>query len=102
MKVTKLAVSLLAATGISAISTPAMAYEAGDWLIRGRIINIAPQDDSGNLYTTGAGNLGEDVTVDSDTIPELDITYMISLHWGVELILGYSEHTVRTEKSAGK
>jgi len=97
MKVTKLAMALLAATGISAIATPAMAYEAGDWLVRGRVINISPNDDSGALNSS-AGNLGEGVTVDSDTVPELDITYMLAPNWGVELILGYSEHTVSGEK----
>jgi outer membrane protein len=98
MKVTKLAIALLAATGFSAIATPAMAYEAGDWLVRGRIINVNPNDDSGSLNTS-VGNLGEGVTVDSDTVPELDITYMLDRNWGVELILGYSEHTVSGEKA---
>jgi len=102
MKATKLALALLAATGISAVATPVMAYEAGDWLVRGRIAHVAPNDDSGRLYVTPANSsLGEGVTVDSDTIPELDITYMIAPNWGVELILGYSEHTVRTHKAAG-
>lgn len=101
MKATKLAVALLAATGISAVATPVMAYEAGDWLIRGRIINVSPNDDSGTLWTEAAGNIGEGVTVDDDTVPELDITYMLAPHWGIELILGYSEHTVRSDSSAG-
>jgi len=105
MKATKLAIALLAATGISAIATPVMAYEAGDWLVRGRIAHIAPKDDSGQLYTDvlspGAYvGIEEGVGVNSDTIPELDITYMITPHWGVELILGYSEHTVKAHKSA--
>ncbi|MDT8370928.1 MAG: OmpW family protein [Gammaproteobacteria bacterium] len=97
MKATKLAVALLAATGLSAIAAPAMAYEAGDWLVRGRIAHINPNDDSGSLFADGA-NLGPGVKVDNDTIPELDITYMIAPNWGVELILGYSEHTVTAEK----
>ena len=102
MKATKFALALLAATGISAIATPVMAYEAGDWLVRGRVINVDPNDDSGRLYI-GANldsNIGEGVEVDSDVIPELDITYMITPNWGVELILGYSEHTVKAHKTA--
>jgi outer membrane protein len=96
MKATKLAIALLAATGISAIATPVMAYEAGDWLIRGRVINVSPNDHSGLLSagTPLAAIAGSGVTVNSDTVPELDITYMISPNWGVELILGYSEHDV--------
>lgn len=100
MKATKLAVALLAATGLSAIAAPAMAYEAGDWLVRGRVINVNPNDDSGTLWTSALGDLGEGVKVDSDTVPELDITYMIDKNWGVELILGYSDHTVTLHKSA--
>lgn len=95
MKATKLAIALLTATGISAIAMPVMAYEAGDWLIRGRIINVNPNDSSGELFITPAKtSLGKGVTVDDDTVPELDITYMITPNWGVELILGYSEHNV--------
>lgn len=104
MKVTKLAIALLAATGLSAIATPAMAYEAGDWLVRGRIINVNPSDDSGLLSADIGGGYGpiagSGVTVDSDTVPELDITYMVDRNWGVELILGYSSHDVTASGSA--
>jgi len=101
MKATKLAVALLAATGLSAIAAPAMAYEAGDILVRGRVINVNPNDDSGTLSLNGGAlDVGEGVKVDSDTVPELDFTYMITKNWGVELILGYSEHTVTTHKAA--
>ena len=34
---------LLAAGLVSPVST-VMAYEAGDWLIRGRVINVNPND----------------------------------------------------------
>jgi outer membrane protein len=99
MKATKLAIALLAATGLSSIAAPAMAYEAGDWLVRGRIVHINPNDDSGTLYVNGANTGTKGVKVDNDTIPELDITYMITKNWGAELILGYSDHTVTGEKS---
>ena len=94
MKATKLAIALLAATGISAIATPVMAYEAGDWLVRGRIANVNISADTDVIHAAGAPLAGTGVTVDNDTIPELDITYMIAPNWGVELILGYSEHNV--------
>ena len=102
MKATKLAIALLAATGISAIATPVMAYEAGDWLVRGRIVNVNPHESSGLLSagTPLAAIAGSGVTVDSDTIPELDITYMISPNWGAELILGYSSHDVNASGTA--
>ena len=96
MKATKLAIALLAATGISAVATPVMAYEAGDWLVRGRIINVNPNDSSGLLDALGGPIPSSGVSVNSDTVPELDITYMVNRNWGVELILGYSEHDVVT------
>jgi len=100
MKATKLALALLTATGISAIATPVMAYEAGDWLVRGRIINVNPNDSSSTLRAAGNSLAGTGITIDSDTVPELDITYMIAPNWGVELILGYSEHDVTSHGHA--
>lgn len=78
---------------------PVLAYEAGDWLVRGRVIHVNPNDSSGTLALNGADTGLKGVSVNSDTVPELDITYMLTPNWGVELILGYSEHTVKGEKS---
>ncbi|HAO26304.1 MULTISPECIES: OmpW family protein [unclassified Methylophaga] len=99
MKKIPLISSILLAAGLAGPVTTVMAYEAGDWLIRGRIINVNPNDSSGSLTVNGADTGTKGVKVDSDTVPELDITYMITRNWGVELILGYSEHTVTGEKS---
>ena len=95
MKKTLISASILAAIGLVAASN-AMAYEAGDILVRGRLANVNPMDDSGLLSVPagGAGIAGSGVIVGSDTIPELDFTYMISPNWGAELILGYSKHNV--------
>ncbi|HEC75604.1 MAG TPA: OmpW family protein, partial [Methylophaga aminisulfidivorans] len=95
MKTTTLAAALLTTLGLSFAAAPAMAYEAGDWLIRGRIINVNPNDDSGTLTVNGVDQGTKGVSVNSDTVPELDITYMIDKNWGMELILGYSNHTVK-------
>ncbi|SFK04845.1 OmpW/AlkL family protein [Methylophaga sulfidovorans] len=99
MKKTTLAAALLTTLGLSTLAAPAMAYEAGDWLVRGRIINVNPNDDSGTLTLNGVDQGTKGVSVNSDTVPELDITYMLHKNWGVELILGYSNHTVKGEKS---
>lgn len=100
MKKTVFAAAMITGLGLSAAAVPAMAYEAGDWLVRGRVINVAPNDDSGRLYLNDTTSLGEGVKVDTDTVPELDITYMITRNWGVELILGFSEHNVSVHKAA--
>ncbi|MDO8827654.1 OmpW family protein [Methylophaga sp.] len=99
MKKIPLISSILLAAGLASPISTVMAYEAGDWLIRGRIINVNPNDSSGSLTVNGVDTGSKGVKVDSDTVPELDITYMITRNWGVELILGYSEHTVKGEKS---
>lgn len=101
MKKTSLISSLLLASGLLGPVTTAVAYEAGDWLVRGRVININPNDSSGSLFVNGADTGSKGVTVDSDTVPELDITYMLTRNWGLELILGYSEHTAKGEKVLG-
>jgi outer membrane protein len=99
MKKIPLISSILLAAGLASPISTVMAYEAGDWLVRGRIINVNPNDSSGSLAVNGVDTGSKGVKVDSDTVPELDITYMITRNWGVELILGYSEHTVSGEKS---
>ena len=80
-------------------ASPALAYEAGDWLVRGRIINVGPNDDSSPVAVGGADVAGSGVSVNDDTTLELDFTYMLAKHWGVELILGSSQHDVRAEGS---
>jgi outer membrane protein len=79
------------ALGLSAM--PAAAYEAGDWVVRGRIINVNPNDDSSAVTVSGLGTLaGTGVSVDDDTTLELDFTYMLDPHWGLELILATTKH----------
>lgn len=72
------------------------ALEAGDWLVRGRIINVKPDDRSSTVSsgTPLASIAGSGVGVTNDWTPELDFTYMLHRNWGVELILGYSQHDV--------
>jgi outer membrane protein len=104
MNKTKSLMAFSTAIGFSVVSLPVLAYEAGDWLIRGRIIQVAPQDSSGNIYVNGGSgfnSIGQGVAVNSDVVPEIDITYMLHRNWGVGLILGYSEHTVRGNEGNG-
>ncbi|HEY9100695.1 OmpW/AlkL family protein [Chitinimonas sp.] len=69
------------------MSGSAMAAQ-GDWLIRGRVIDVAPDvSTSGALSTLN-------VDVDNKAAPELDFTYMLTDKLGAELILGTARHTV--------
>lgn len=80
----------------TALFTGSLGVQAaqGDWLVRLRALWINPQDDSTEVSVAGApvGNTGVGVT--DDWIPELDFTYMFMDNWGVEVILGVSNHEV--------
>jgi outer membrane protein len=80
MKSIALALTVLASSQVFAAQ--------GDWLVRGRLIDIAPSvSTSGALSTLGIG-------VDKQVVPELDFTYMMAPNWGAELILGTARHKV--------
>ena len=87
-----LAAATLLTLGLTSFS--AAAYEAGDWVVRGRIIHLDTNEDSSTIRVDGASVAGSGVDVTSDTVPELDITYMWTPHWGTELILGTTDHVV--------
>lgn len=71
----------------------ALAYEAGDWLVRGRVIAVDPREDSGTVKSSIAGRIaGSGAGLDSSVVPEVDFTYMLTPNWGLELILASSEH----------
>lgn len=61
-----------------------MAQAADDWLIRGRVINVDP-DVSASL---------SGLDVDDQTTLELDFTYFVTRHVGLELILATTRHEV--------
>lgn len=76
-------------TAIAALLTAAPASaESGDWLVRLRAINVAPNE-SADIAT-----IGGDVDIDTSVVPELDITYFVRDQWAVELILGVTPHDV--------
>jgi len=60
------------------IAAPAMAYEAGDMVIRGGVTTVAPNAD-GEV-------IGQDVDVNNETQLGLTATYMLSKRLGVEVL----------------
>ena len=78
--------------GFSAV--PEARAEQGDWLVRLRAIVVDPDDSSSTVRSDRVPIPGSGVTVDDDTVPELDITYMLRDRWGLELILASSLHDV--------
>lgn len=88
---------------------PMLAHaEAGDWVVRLRAVNISPNEDSklGKLVNQnvapGAMDNGAELKVDSNTIPELDISYYFTKNIAAELILATgSKHDVKVSKESG-
>lgn len=79
-----------------ASAAPALAYEAGDILVRGRVIAVDPREDSGTVKSSAVGPIaGSGAGLDSSIVPEVDFTYMITPAWGVELILASSSHDAK-------
>lgn len=99
MKTYLLGPLLMGLAGLLVPVSYVQAYESGDWLVRGRVINVNPNDSSGTVSINGVDQGTEGVSVQDDTVPELDITYMLTPNWGIELILGYSKHTVDGSQS---
>jgi outer membrane protein len=77
--------SLLLATTTATLmtSTAAVAYEAGDFLIKGGAAHVATHDSSSDITPLG-GSQGADVG--DNTQLGLTFTYMYSDHWGIELL----------------
>jgi outer membrane protein len=84
-----LAAAAMVGAAMVAAAAPAQA-EAGDFLVRGRFIVVAPQDGSGGI-TPAFPNDG--VSVDTAYAPEIDFTYMLTNNIGLELIAATTKHS---------
>lgn len=90
MVIKKLALGLAAAVAALSYTANTYAEDAGDWLVRGRIVNVSPNDDSGEV----TGIAGSGVGVDSDTTVEVDVSYFLSKNWALELIAATTKHDI--------
>ncbi|MDD2932416.1 MAG: OmpW family protein [Methylotenera sp.] len=87
---------------IAAAFAPVLAQaEAGDFVVRARVVNINPDEDSKlgkTVNNLGLGTLigqGAELKVDSNTIPEFDVSYYVTKNIALELILATgSKHDV--------
>lgn len=97
---------------IAASFAPSLAFaEAGDWVVRLRAANINAHEDSKlGRMTNDAWNgtasdadylaPGAELEVESNTIPELDISYYVTKNIALELILAVgSKHDVNIHKN---
>ena len=100
---------------LAAAFTPMLAQaEAGDWVVRLRATNINPSESSRlgektneaygipNLSQALYGSNSANLEVDSNTIPELDISYYFTKNIAAELILALgTKHDVNVSGSGG-
>lgn len=93
MKKIVLALSLVS---IGMASGAAMAQDA-NWLVRGRLVNIAPANESDPVGGVGAKDR---ISVSKKNIPEFDVSYFFSPNIAAELILTYPQkHSVYLDGS---
>ena len=92
----------LCALTVGACCVQVNAYEAGDWILRVGYAVVDPRDNSGDLSVQGVGKLdGTGVGVDGATALGITASYMITPHWGIELLAASPfEHDV-TSKGLG-
>lgn len=85
---------LAALAGAASLACTAPAYaETGNWMVRGRVIGVLP-DESADL-SVGGTRLPGTVDINDQYVPELDITYFFTDHIAAELILGVTPHDVK-------
>ena len=78
----------LAALSLALAAPMAMAQDSGDWVVRGRALNLQ----SANKDTTGLN-----LSVNDKTFPEVDIAYFLTPNLAVELVLTYPQkHDIRS------
>jgi outer membrane protein len=74
---------------------PAVSQAQDSWIFRVRGISISPNDSSSEILDTGT-----EVTVDSKTTFEVDLTYMFSDNVGLEVIAATARHDLATAGGA--
>jgi outer membrane protein len=95
---------------IAAAFAPVLAHaEAGDWVVRARAVNVAPDEDSklGKTVNRNVGggatvmSPGAELAVSDKVIPELDISYYFTKNIAAELILAVgTRHNVSIQGDA--
>jgi outer membrane protein len=86
------------ALGLLLAGTGAAAHEAGDVFIRTGPALVAPNDDSSAVSVNGSKLAGTGVEVDDGYAVGLTVNWMLTEHWGVELLAS----TPFTHRISGK
>lgn len=91
--------SLAVAVSAAMVSTQALAYEEGDWIVRVGATMVDPDASSSIVTVDGVDAFaGSKVDVEDDTQLGLNIEYMLSPNLGIELLAATPfEHTVKAK-----
>ena len=73
------------AAAVMAVAPAAQAFEAGDFIVRGGAVHVAP-DDSSDKIVVGGANTGSEAAVDSNTQLGIRGTYMFTDNIGLGLL----------------
>ena len=99
--------TILAAALVAAFAPTFAMAEAGDWVVRARVVDVSPNEDSklgSTVNNLGLGAImspGAELAVDSNVIPELDISYYFTKNISAELILAFgTRHDVSVKGDA--
>ena len=75
------------AAAVMAVAPAAQAFEAGDFVVRGGAVHVAPDDSSDKVFYAGGGSTnGSEVAVDSNTQLGIRATYMFTDGLGLGLL----------------
>ncbi|RLA40959.1 MAG: outer membrane protein OmpW [Gammaproteobacteria bacterium] len=85
-KINSLVAGSLLATGLACGAGSAMAYEAGDIILRAGIVSVQPDESSSSLELNGTALAGTSAGVDSNEQLGLTGTYMLTSNVGVGLL----------------
>ena len=85
-KINSLVAGSLLATGLVCGAGSALAYEAGDIILRAGVASVQPDESSSALKLNGAALAGTSVGVDGDEQLGLTGTYMLTSNIGVGLL----------------
>lgn len=88
----------LAAAAIAAVAAAPASAEQGDLLVRARAIIVAPTEDSGGVKPAFPN---DEVSVTNSFAPEVDISYFVTDHLGLELIAATTKHDVKGKGGLG-
>ena len=80
--------AILTLTAVALLGTAAQtqAHEAGDFIIRGGIANVAPDASSSALILDGTAIGRSEADVDDNTQIGLTFTYMLTSNWAIDVL----------------